>query len=205
MSNHPDSLWPSDIHPNVSSPYKVLLPQAEALAQITSGLLVGELTIEESSDKSKSYTHLDMVAPLLGGYRRRILTLSAPKGILYPVRVEAEMFRRTLSQIIGQATLFPGLKEKPDPNEAATDEELRSLVRQVLNSPEVKAAAVTLIAHSNDVAESKRSQSLTRGTGDANVTPLPASFSVSAPPGSSGSEQKEPDETEKGGESKESS
>jgi hypothetical protein len=163
MADVVGSLWPSDIRPNVLSPFAILEPQAKALAAITRGILVGEIKVEYGEGRKKTLLHFDILVPALDGYRRRILTASHQTDMIYPVRVDADCFRPiTLHEL--ETAVAPRRRQRE--NEAATDEEFRELVEKVLQSAEVKAIAVSLIARANDVLKARQSEAEAQaGTG----------------------------------------
>lgn len=150
------SLWSSDIKPNVLSPFAILDPQAQALTEQTKGLLVGELKVAHDNEKKTTSLTLDLIAPVLNNYRRRILTATYRTDMLYPVMVDADSFRRTARRIPEPAGFNPFASPKKAANEASSDEEFQRLVEQVLQSPEVTAVAVSLIAQINDVQQKKQ-------------------------------------------------
>lgn len=151
MSNTGTSLWPTAVRPGVRTPHDILSAQAEALAQQTDGVLVGELSVRESEGGPTTLT-LDICAPALD-YRHWVLTASHLTGLSYPASVDALIFRpqtpAEAAKLIGSALLGQP-RSLSEENVAASDEALTQLVRRVLNSPQVVAVAVSLIARAED-------------------------------------------------------
>lgn len=140
------SLWPAAIKPDILSPRQILAAQANALTELTNGVLVGELS--ESKKADEIMFTLDMFAPAIK-YRHRVLTAKHSPTLLYPVLLDADVFR---SNRIRPASMDPGfwLGEKKPESRADSDEELVKLVEKVLTSPEVVSRAQSLIAMSNE-------------------------------------------------------
>ncbi len=147
------SLWPPVIHSEALSPFAILESQAMALAEQTKKVLIGEVRESEDKENEIGSVSLDLVAPVLDNYRRRVLTISHTIGLYYPATVGADCFRPNILDAIGGVSPFE--RKKPR-NEASSDEELRQLVQQVLQSSEVVSLAVSLIARSNDVLKRKQ-------------------------------------------------
>ena len=164
------SLWPSTIRPSIKSPATILAAQAKELALQTDGALVGELKSRDSEDSKQTVHTLDVYAPALD-YRHRVLTATHAKSQIYPVLVDAEMFRpRSFAEVINQAGTLSGAFGAPPAkreNEATSDDELIELVKRVLNSPQVVAVAISLIAKAEEIIEQQKE------TGDG--VPSPAS------------------------------
>jgi hypothetical protein len=142
------SLWSPEIQPTrlpPQSPLDVLAGQAQALTHQTAGILKGEVS-QESNDEATAID-LDMIVPAMGGFRRRVLTATHPKGRGYPVWIYAACF--PWSRSIPPFTVLSPEQEKAE-NVAANDAEFRKLVEKVLHSDEVKSVAQSLIAHVND-------------------------------------------------------
>jgi hypothetical protein len=149
------SLWSPDIRPDALSAFAILEPQAQALARQTKGLLVGELRVAHDDEGKTTRLSLDLIAPLLNNYRRRVLTVTHPTNMIYPAKVDADCFRRNpLVDLAAQTNLFAPFEKAK--NEASSDEELQRLVEQVLRSHEVTSLAVSLIARINDVLKEKQ-------------------------------------------------
>ncbi len=141
-------LWP-DIKVNVLLPIAVLKAQEGLLARKTQGMLQAKLTTTESE---KLVQHsLDLIAPGLNFYRERLLSATHDRVMLYPVTVTAEAFASkplNPAQAMGlevQRKLDPSLIQR----QAATDEDLIQLVRNVLQSEYVRALIHSLIARIN--------------------------------------------------------
>lgn len=130
--SHPNcSLWPPDIHPTIESPREILDGQARVLRDLTRGCLTAEVRVIHDEYEQRLTICLDMIAS--GGVgRHRILTASHSTDQIYPCVVQA-----------------PAALEDPVAN---SDHELRELIRQVLQTSEVKALAASLIAKSRQTA-----------------------------------------------------
>jgi hypothetical protein len=71
----------------INTPGKILAEQAAALGEMSSGIIVGEITKSGSSRGDVIYTELRATVPLLNNYRIRILRVS--HGILsYPCDIQ---------------------------------------------------------------------------------------------------------------------
>jgi hypothetical protein len=93
VAAHVKSLWPeSALSVNVRTPVAVLREQARALTDITKGILVGDVSSSESASKKTVLHNLDVIAPALGGFRRRLVTLSHHSDQVYPVSLSADMY-----------------------------------------------------------------------------------------------------------------
>jgi hypothetical protein len=162
VANTLNNLWLSDIRPDVLSPFAILELQAQALGPITKGLLLGEVHVSYDAGKENTYVSLDLIAPALHNYRRRILTAAYRTDMIYPVRVDADCFRPKGILAFAQAAvemMNTGVAErKKRENEAASDQEFRCLVERVLGSDQVKSLAVSLIAQSNDVLKARQKE-----------------------------------------------
>jgi hypothetical protein len=157
MSVATQSLWPPDIRPGIQTPFAILQQQAEALTAQTEGLLVGEVKVLYNEDRSITSVTLDIVVPSLDNYRHRVLTVTHKTKLIYPVEVDAEMFHRTIADVMSRAVVVRGLTPRtPQLYEAASDGELRTLVQKVFESVEVKAAAISLIAKATEVQEQRQ-------------------------------------------------
>lgn len=86
-----DDLWGElpDIEEN-KTPFVILKEQAELLTEKTDGLLLGEVSQNQSIGREGFCYTLYMVAPSLNNYRYNLLTISYEIG-LYPLRlIESE-------------------------------------------------------------------------------------------------------------------
>ena len=158
MSTAKQSLWPSEIKPGIQIPFAILQQQAEALTKQTEGLLVGEVKVSHNEDRSVTHVALDMVVPLLDNYRHRVLSVTHRANLIYPAEVDAELFRRTAS---ARLEVDPSGRTGR-PNEAASDNQLLELVKKVLESVEVKALAISLIAKVTELMEQRQRQAETQ-------------------------------------------
>jgi hypothetical protein len=148
------SLWPDAIRATVQSPQAILVAQAEALTEQTSGVLVGDVK-SGFAEGDQSLLYFSILVPDLGGYRHRILVVQHEKDMHYPSMIDAEVFRpsevKTLSEILRPLTEG----NKPN-NRADSDKEFIDLVRKVFQSPYVVSVAQSLIARVNDVRAGKK-------------------------------------------------
>jgi hypothetical protein len=142
MTRAAGSLWSADIKPDILSPKHILTLQASLLGEQTKGVLVGELSERKAND-SRVFT-LEMFAPAIN-YRHQVLTASHSLNRLYPVHLDADVFRSTrmLADII---------QGKKHTSRADSDDELVKLIEKVLTSSEVVSLAQSLIALSNEAA-----------------------------------------------------
>jgi len=146
MASAVKSLWSARIKPDILSPRQILRVQADALTEMTKGVLVGEL-LESKGGTGEVVLTLDMLAPAIN-YRQRVLTARHSPSLLYPVNLDADVFRSKgiqSRQEVGRVFL----EEKPE-SQADNDEELVRLVEKVLTSSTVVSMAQSLIALSNE-------------------------------------------------------
>ena len=155
ITSIPD-LWPDDINVKVLPPIAVLKAQEGQLARHTHGLLQAKLTTTET-DKLVQH-QLDLIAPSLNFYRERLLSATHDREMLYPVTVTAECFAPkspNSMQALGAAVLRmmdPSVYQR----KAATDEEFIQLVKEVLQSADVRALIHSLIARINQQTEASQ-------------------------------------------------
>ncbi|HTU18649.1 MAG TPA: hypothetical protein VMG10_11360 [Gemmataceae bacterium] len=148
MTSAVKSYWSAQIKPDILSPRLLLRMQADALTEQTKGVLVGELLESEREDGNMVLT-LDMVAPAIN-YRHRVLTARYTQGRLYPVLLDADIFR-SKENIGSVVRSFSDVLEGKKPEcQADNDEELAKLVEKVLTSSSVVSMAQSLIALSNE-------------------------------------------------------
>jgi hypothetical protein len=147
MTSGVKSYWSAQIKPDILSPKQILRVQAEALTAQTKGVLIGELLESKREDK-EIVLSLDMLAPIIN-YRHRVLTARYTAGSLYPVVLDADVFRPKGIQPVG-AHITDMLGGKKPASQADNDEELVKLIEKVLTSPEVVSIAQSLIALSNE-------------------------------------------------------
>ncbi len=167
MPPAPQSLWPSDIRAGIQSPFQILSAQAGALSQQTNRRLIGETRIDQSDDNKFITIHLDMYAPNLD-YRHRVLSVSHDSKLVYPVVVDAEMFRpQSIAEIMDAANTSSvssvlaavvGPRPKKKPNQASSADELNELIKRVLSSDEIVSTAMSLIARSEDIDREKEAK-----------------------------------------------
>lgn len=156
-------LWSDDIRVDVLTPVVILRSQAQLLGQKTQGILNAEITTT-SQEKWRQH-QLDIIAPLLNGYRATLLTAKHERLMVYPVLVRAKCFipreevQALFPQSITMSTIMKGLmtnEPPPDQREASTQDAFIELVRQVLQSDDVRAMIQSLIARSNEANNSER-------------------------------------------------
>ena len=158
-------LWSDDISVDVLSPVAILQAQEEPLIQRTKGLL--EAKIETvTNEGGKVQLRFDLVAPVLGNFRRRILVATHQKDLVYPVVVQAECFvsddGSPIFTALAQAHVKKFLLTNPNKllegqRKAATSQEFIALVGDVLRSSQVRSLIQSLIARSNDQHTSSES------------------------------------------------
>src|SRR5262245_16836202 len=143
-------LWSEDIKTSVLPPIAILKAQEGVLAQRTHGMLQAKLTSTETNTLVQH--QLDLIAPSLNFYRERLLSAPDDRERVYPVTVTAECFVPRSSRQAEAVTAFERARN-PLAGErlAATDEEFIRLVREVLQSGEVRALIHSLIARINEL------------------------------------------------------
>ncbi len=147
--------WPSDIKPDIQTPLAILKPRAAELTQLTKGILVGQVSTTTDTEKTWLFHSLDAVAPALNNLRQRLLTVKHRIQMIYPAFVDAEVFEAIPQHKIRQlaGALAPFGQPPKRRNEASTDEELIELLKQALNSSQMKSTLVSLIALANEATE----------------------------------------------------
>ncbi len=169
MSMITESLWPDVIRAEVQSPSAILLAQAEALTKQTSGVLMGKVGTSLSEEQD-ILLHFSIVVPDLGDYRHRIMVVQHGKDMLYPARIDAEVFRpASLIEVASALASGVGGEATKPKNRADSDKEFIELVRKVLASPYVISVAQSLIARVSDVRSGK------------NIEPLAPEISATSP------------------------
>jgi hypothetical protein len=126
MTHRTDSLWSSDIQPDLLSPREILEAQADALREQSGGLLASEVGIARAADEPAVHLTFDIAVPAIAGSRHRLLIARHPSNRVYPCMLEA-----------GATPLV---------ETAYSHGEFRDRVRQVLTSGEVTSLALSLIA-----------------------------------------------------------
>ena len=101
-----ESFWPDLPTEKVRTPHAILLEQANALAEQTRGLLVGQ--VRRSQDNQNFVSSLSIVAPSLNNYTYAVLFVNFPIG-LYPSRLFFHA-RREYFEIADEETLLTCLK-----------------------------------------------------------------------------------------------
>ncbi|CAN5700587.1 hypothetical protein BH23PLA1_BH23PLA1_05790 [soil metagenome] len=156
-------LWSDDIKLDTLPPLAILRAQANALRQMTRGLLEAEVTTSKR-EKGRVEHRFDLIAPGLDGYRHRLFIVSHRAEMVYPVKVETTLHERTaVRRTPREHTIHEKLAEKrptkrlPGAEEtdlwtpnAATEQEFVEVVRQILQSNEVRSLIQSLVARSNE-------------------------------------------------------
>ena len=146
-------LWSDDIKVDIVSPAAILRAQTGPISQRTKGLLEAEVTTV-TSDSGRIVLELDLIAPVLNGYRHRLLAAYHEKDLVYPVKVDAECFQPQTSEDHG-AFRAAAAEAKTDSRPIAnTEQEFINLVSRVLHSGEVRSIIQSLIARSNERRDS---------------------------------------------------
>ena len=136
MADTIPSLWPEDIKPTVATPLAILRTQANALSQVTRGILQGRVTSVKAEARIEH--QLSVLAPALD-YEHQIASVAHGKDLPYPATVCADCYDR-----IPPATGY---------RDVSTDDEFKERLREVLTSAEVKSVVSSLIARSNELTE----------------------------------------------------
>jgi hypothetical protein len=151
MSTTIPDLWSDDIKVTVLPPVAILRAQEGLLASKTQGILQAKLTTTESERLVQH--QLDLIAPSLNFYRERLLSATHDREMVYPVTVTAACFSprpRDLGEALAQVASVPvGLARNQ--RQAASQDEFIGLVREVLQSGEVRSLIQSLIARSNEL------------------------------------------------------
>jgi hypothetical protein len=101
-----ESFWPDLPTAKVRTPHAILLEQANALAERTHGLLVGQ--VRRTLNGNDFVSSLSIVAPSLNNYTYAVLSLDYPIGS-YPLRLFFDA-RGQFFQIADEETLLSSLK-----------------------------------------------------------------------------------------------
>ena len=181
-------LWSDDIKVDVLTPLVILRAQQEPLRRMTQGILEAEIT-NVISEKLIRH-NLDLVAPALGNYRRRVVTVTHFADQVYPVRVDAATRKRRVesqgpllpwSSPLGAETRetlrkfsedFPTKAEpktegEPEPElspNAATEDQFIKLLGDIFHSDEVRSLIQSLIARSNEERDATKDTNGSEGT-----------------------------------------
>lgn len=124
MFHNSHSLWPADLQSDIDSPREILEGQAHVVREQTSGNLTADVRVIHDECEQRITLCLDMVGPGVGN-RHRIMTVSHSTHLMYPCIVQAQA-------------------ELADPL-AYSDNELRDIIRQILQSREMRGLASSLI------------------------------------------------------------
>lgn len=146
----------TDIKPDVQAPLTILKACGAELTQLTRGVLIGQISTHPNLDQKWVFHSLDAVVPALKNLRQRLVTVKHEIKMLYPAFVDAEAFERSALNQVAEVGERPRAFGEPPPkkrNEASTDEELIDLLKQALNTPQMKSTLVSLIAMANQATE----------------------------------------------------
>ena len=152
--------WPTEIKPDIQPPLAILKPRAAELTQLTKGILVGQISTLTDKDQTWLFHNLDAVVPALNNLRQRLVTVKHQIKMIYPAFVDAEGLEKSRRDIIREAGSLPRHFGPPpkEHNEASTDEELIELLKQALNSAQMKSTLVSLIALANQANEDAKEE-----------------------------------------------
>jgi hypothetical protein len=132
-------LWNQSVLSSIpaSTPYVVLQEQAQAVKDLTEGLLTADVRVVgyRQGGKVRIHNTLQLRTPAFPAYSYDVLTVVHDavvddKGAVYPCEIRAE-------ELLGQ--LGGG-------RWAASEGNLRTILQQVLNSPRVDAAVTSISA-----------------------------------------------------------
>ena len=140
MAQRIPNLWSQkDVNVQVLSPLAILRTQAANLEQMTKGLIEAEVTVL-TDEKGETVYQLDIIAPVLGGYRHRLLAVSHQKDMVYPVKFI--LSPNQSSELLWSYS-----------NRGAAETELTFLEKlgEVLQSKTVNAVIQSIIARSNEI------------------------------------------------------
>lgn len=151
MSQTIESLWPDQIRNRVFSPSTILKAQGEALARQTGGVLLGEIRRDVDDEKNIVSLAFNIVVPALDNYRHRVLDVFYSQDLVYPAIVDAEVLRPTSSMMVDEFSRSGRIGLLNLGSRADSDKQLIGLVEKVLRSPQVLAAAQSLLARASDV------------------------------------------------------
>lgn len=158
MASTIPNLWPDEIKTSVLTPLAILRYQAAQIGNATKGLLEAEVSTANSENKQTVTHQLDLVAPVLRGYRHRVLTVRHNVEMVYPVTVQADAFlpERSCVDLAAMVSVAAMVRQPrlEDEEEAATEEEFIALVRKALAARRTKSLIQSLIARSNEFKSS---------------------------------------------------
>ena len=142
MATKIPNLWSQkDVKVEVLSPLAILRTQAANLEQMTQGLIEAEV-VTSTGDKGETVYQLDITAPVLGGYRHRLLAVSHQKDMVYPVN-----FAATPGGVLQNVSPH-GYRAYTS---AQTEAEFLKNLGEILQSPIINALIQSIIARSNEV------------------------------------------------------
>ena len=137
MSSKIPNLWPTAaVSFETLSPVAILRVQAENLTRMTHGLLQGEVTTTNVSQKTVRH-HFSIAAPALNGYRHEILRVKHDKGLVYPVSFVTDELTEDDELHVSSSTAY-------------TEAEFIELLTGALQSGYVLSVINSLIARSNE-------------------------------------------------------
>lgn len=146
MAQRIPNLWSEkDIKVEVLSPIAILQTQAANLEQMTKGLIETEITVTTTA-RGETFYQLDVIAPVLGGYRHRLFAISHQKDMVYPVRF---ILDANLS-----SELIKSLGANKWTDVVGTEDKFITGLMHLLQSNSVNAIIQSLIARSNEVQAS---------------------------------------------------
>lgn len=144
-------LWSDNIRADVLTPAAILEAQVEPLRRKTKGVLRAELM---TSCRDGWVEHqLQLVAPALQNYRVMVLTVRHLERDVYPTTVMAPCFQRQFRDPLEEHGYELGIATGGLPRNqrpATNQDEFMNVVRQVLQSNDVRATIESLIAQSNE-------------------------------------------------------
>ncbi|HNU06446.1 MAG TPA: hypothetical protein PKO33_01690 [Pyrinomonadaceae bacterium] len=124
-----DDLWGNiAVDTELKLPVAILKTQASLLEQKTSGILAARVDAFKPTGKEAVGYAFSIVAPELSNYVFKVLTISHPTVLLYPVRVVDQTSKADTS--------------------CKTEDEFISVVRQILSSEVVHKAILALLTQS---------------------------------------------------------
>jgi hypothetical protein len=135
----PGNLWPESIkRVKARAAVTILKEQATLLGQRTQNVVVATVsTAERQTNESEVGFSLSLVAPALGNYTLRILTLWQKMALLYPVTIK--------SNFLAEQGSGKPYKEWNPKNE----EEFIRVLQEIFNHPKVVGAIESIMAQSD--------------------------------------------------------
>jgi hypothetical protein len=146
--------WSDDIKVEVLTPLMILRAQEPALRKKTKGILQAE--VETVSTDSSVIHNLYLVAPALGNYKEKILSVTHTPSLVYPCEVASS----TLSGV-RHVAVVPSLSETIYSQTGFIDR-----LRDALQSPFVRSTIDSLLAKSNEQRTEKSNPTVAPQSGD---------------------------------------